>query len=520
MQSFSTTHCLQFTLRERYVWKLRMSSTKRLALLQECHESCKNRTRNMVYKIHKTKTQDHLGNHQAIRKVTGKSVATPWITEYLEYLFLQSSSRIQNARTRSTSWSRSSRTTSIKHHSFRTWTRRRRSTSSAKNRKTWSPTWTTPRSSNFAKIPPNSDVLTAMPAGIWKQSIAAVEEMWSPRGGPTEFDQNNRDVTSIPGHVIKQNRSRGAQARSFWKTKDVLPCETGHPTILSWWYASDEYRKSLSAIGWKEHHIMLYDRIAVEKRIFVASRAERIQKSKHWILTQDAGGPQQPLNQRPDFAQAKRECKRLHDEYMARTRQEYRTIPRSQQVRQRKGQQFQGNEEYDYAVDQKKGWRIYRHLRQDRGSTCQKLRHRRQRGIKPSGRRAIGILSILQALTTGEFFLRVRTGFGCCPTNRRVVWTVHTNTARTELHSITTFHHANRRGSRLRIAHLCVPRTIVIHVSCLIPCRTWHWPQAQVLSHPFHPLLLSFRRSHLHKQDLWFSTHIYPATVHGRVADQ
>ena len=44
-----------------------------------------------------------------------------------------------------------------------------------------------------------------------------------------------------------------------------------------------------------------------------------------------------------------------------------------------------------------------------------------------------------------------------------------TNTARTELHSMITFHHAKTRGSRaakLRIAHLCVPKTFVIHVSC------------------------------------------------------
>ena len=39
-------------------------------------------------------------------------------------------------------------------------------------------------------------------------------------------------------------------------------------------------------------------------------------------------------------------------------------------------------------------------------------------------------------------------------------------------------------------------------------------------SHPFHLLLLSFRRSHLHTQALWCSTHIYPALFHGRVADQ
>ena len=42
-----------------------------------------------------------------------------------------------------------------------------------------------------------------------------------------------------------------------------------------------------------------------------------------------------------------------------------------------------------------------------------------------------------------------------------------TNTARAELLSIITFHHANTRGSSLRIAHLCVLKIIVIHVSCM-----------------------------------------------------
>ena len=66
-----------------------------------------------------------------------------------------------------------------------------------------------------------------------------------------------------------------------------------------------------------------------------------------------------PLSQRPDIAQAKRECKRLHDEHLARTQQDYRTIPRSQQVRQRKEQQFEGIEEYDYVVGSISGWRFY-----------------------------------------------------------------------------------------------------------------------------------------------------------------
>ena len=104
-------------------------------------------------------------------------------------------------------------------------------------------------------------------------------------------------------------------------------------------------------------------------------RAERIQNSKHWILTINAeGGIQQSLNQRPDFAQAKRECKRLHDEHLARTQEEYRTIPRCQQIRQRRGQQFEGNEEYDYAVDPKTGWRFYKGSRGNLQTTSSGLR--------------------------------------------------------------------------------------------------------------------------------------------------
>ena len=40
----------------------------------------------VAHKIHKAKKQDHLGNHRAIRKVTGNLVTTSWITKYLEHL--------------------------------------------------------------------------------------------------------------------------------------------------------------------------------------------------------------------------------------------------------------------------------------------------------------------------------------------------------------------------------------------------------------------------------------------------
>ena len=78
MQSFSTTHCLQLELRSRvyknYGWVLPESSlnfkcvTSRVKIVFAIWSACK---------IHKTKTQDHRGSHQATRKVSGKLGTTP-----------------------------------------------------------------------------------------------------------------------------------------------------------------------------------------------------------------------------------------------------------------------------------------------------------------------------------------------------------------------------------------------------------------------------------------------------------
>ena len=164
----------------------------------------------MVYKIHKAKKQDHLRNHRAIRKVTGKIVATQWITDYLEYLFPQSSRRIQHARTKSRGWSRSPRTTNIENHPFRMWARRRRSSSSAKNRKTDlnnTEVFELYENSSKQQCP---DWNAYCEVGIFYCSCG--RNMKSARS-PAEFNQNNRDVTSISG-------------RTVWKAKDVLPDET------------------------------------------------------------------------------------------------------------------------------------------------------------------------------------------------------------------------------------------------------------------------------------------------------
>ena len=59
---------------------------------------------------------------------------------------------------------------------------------------------------------------------------------------------------------------------------------------------------------------MLYDQIALENHDYIATKAQRIQNSKHWVLSINADGPLPPRQQRPDYAAAKRECQRLQDE--------------------------------------------------------------------------------------------------------------------------------------------------------------------------------------------------------------
>ena len=91
-------------------WKSGMYENSRGALpkgaLNFENATNKNRNRNMVHKIRKAKKQDHRENHRAMRKVTGKLVTTSWITEYIEYLFLQSSRRIQYATKKSQKFDR------------------------------------------------------------------------------------------------------------------------------------------------------------------------------------------------------------------------------------------------------------------------------------------------------------------------------------------------------------------------------------------------------------------------------
>ena len=72
----------------------------------------------------------------------------------------------------------------------------------------------------------------------------------------------------------------------FFKAKEILKKARqekhgSHPTILARWYAQKGYRESLTEHNIDEKEVMLFDRIALERHDYTATRAERLQNAKH-----------------------------------------------------------------------------------------------------------------------------------------------------------------------------------------------------------------------------------------------
>ena len=99
----------------------------------------------------------------------------------------------------------------------------------------------------------------------------------------------------------------------FYKAKQMLKKARqekhgSHPTILSRWYAEEnsEVRWQGTILAKKE--VMLFDHVALERHDHTATRAERLQNAKHWILCLSADGLPKPLRQRPEFSVALKQC--------------------------------------------------------------------------------------------------------------------------------------------------------------------------------------------------------------------
>ena len=118
---------------------------------------------------------------------------------------------------------------------------------------------------------------------------------------PITFQKTNCDFSSIPGFVIKRNSSRGPKHGvsekqvMFYRAKQMLKKareakHENHPTKLSRWYEQEGYRKSLAEHIIGEKEVMLFDRIALERHDYAATRAERLQITKQSILRLNADG--------------------------------------------------------------------------------------------------------------------------------------------------------------------------------------------------------------------------------------
>ena len=62
-----------------------------------------------------------------------------------------------------------------------------------------------------------------------------------------------------------------------------------------------------------EKGVVFFDRIALERHDYTATRAERLQNAKHSILRLNADGPQKPLRPRPEFVDALKQCLKMQD---------------------------------------------------------------------------------------------------------------------------------------------------------------------------------------------------------------
>ena len=259
---------------------------------------------------------------------------------------------------------------------------------------------------------------------------------------------------------------------------------------------------------------MLYDRIAWEKHIYVATKAERIQNPKHRVLSLNEDLSNHAIN---DLTLLKRQEK-AKDCTMSTWQGPKKkiSIPRSQQVRQRKGQQFEGNEKYDCTVDPKKQ---VGGSTMGRGPSCRQLRHKCQRGTKPIGRRAIGILSIPQALT-GQISVawRITSSQPMEDVNR---YTQKCSTCRAAQHDrISSREHARVKHCKDQDCTSVLLKQVssTCHVPFLAAPNTDHKHKFSLTQFSSTFLFRSDSPTNTHK--IFGTVHTYPAMFHGRVEDQ
>ena len=121
--------------------------------------------------------------------------------------------------------------------------------------------------------------------------------------------------------AFSQGPQHGPTARQqeFFKAKDMLRKQRREvfrqfsPDGKN----KESYRSSLKDHDFGVQQVIIYDRLALERHDYTATQAERMRYSEHFVLTPNAEGTQPPRQLCPDYEEAKRECQRLQDEFMA-----------------------------------------------------------------------------------------------------------------------------------------------------------------------------------------------------------
>ena len=351
---------------------------------------------------------------------------------------------------------------------------------------------------------------------------------------PIEFDQNNRDVNSIPRYYqVKQQSWR--EARHFGKTKVVLPGET------------DAYKGPTGKTRTPANDTFTMIRRRRIQKVIVSHMVERTPQN---VVRQNRRG-EAHLHRYKSWENSKFEALSSHDKCRRRnpaitqsttrlcsSEKRMQTIPWRAPGKDPRKIHSHSLQSTKKTAKRATIWgqrriRLRWPLKQvggstkGRGPTCKQLRHRRQRGTKPIGRRALGILSILQALTTGDFSselgqVSVASKTSSQPTGRCGQYTHKHSTYRVAQHDhVSSREHAWLTSCK---AQDCTP--LCPHNNCHPRVMSRPLPllalttSTSSLSLPFHSLLLHFRRSHFCTQALGFSTLIHPAMFHGREADQ
>ena len=290
------THCLRIALRKRYASRRRRTYTTGYTRPQGCHVLYWKRIRKEDIKINKTKTQEHLVTTQAHRRVPWKPVVPTLTTEYLPYLNLQSNNGTRIAETHSKSWFSCSWVTWKRSLSCSTWIRNEEINEFREVAEVDCRYEQYGDLRAFLYCFLEAILRLCIILGDWRTTTMTPYQC--------QALSSKRTPCALPNMYFQIGNECAATLRKCCK-KLVSPSMVNVTSYL--WDDTKTTNTDLFATHrWIQEQIIEHDKIALEDHSNVATKPERIQNTKHWVLRLNQDGAQQPLNQRHDFAQAKR----------------------------------------------------------------------------------------------------------------------------------------------------------------------------------------------------------------------